>query len=188
MTIAAIEYDSDGHVCRIVRKRGPARDILTVLAEGHRLDEEDVNWCKRDGIHYANEVGSWTGRIYLGQLMNGVRHRLWAAEDMTFSRNNSDEMLSADEIRELGYDLDQTSPKPRLSPYTFYEGSTYWCKRCDDNLPDLDHCEHVYWCGTCGCLLDKRDEACEHYCACCEVELHQGDCDACYAPPAVEAV
>lgn len=160
--------------------------LLKVVDHGHRLSEEDVNWCKRDQVYYQHDTGSWTGRVYLGRLMPGVRHRLWAAEDMTFSAANSDEMLSDDEISELGYDLDQDSPKPRLSPYTFYESPTYYCKRCDDHLPDTDHCDHVYWCGECGCLLDKRDEACEHYCRECEVQLHDGDCDACWSAPAVE--
>lgn len=179
-----IEFDTDGRPCRIVHKRGPARDVLTVLANGHRLDEEDVNYCRRDDMLYRNEVGSWAGRVYLSELVDGVRHRLWAAEDITFCRSGSDEMLSVSEISELGYELDQDSPKPRLSPYDWTEGSTYYCKRCDDNLPDQDHCEHVYWCGECGTLQDKKTERCEHYCAECECELHTGDCDACYGSEA----
>lgn len=191
MTIAAIEFDADGRPCRIIHMDAPAGPVLDrlldVVDKGHRLDEEDVNWCERDQCYYQNDVGSWTGRLYLGKLIDGVRHRLWARPDITFSTSSTDAPLTPEEVSALGYDLDTDSPKPSLAGYCMYDGATYYCERCDDNIPDMEHCEHVYWCGSCGCLLDKKIERCEHYCDRCECELHTGDCDRCFELPAEAA-
>lgn len=187
--IAAIEFDSNGRPCRIVRMDAPAGPVLDQLLEvvdrGHRLDEEDVNYSKRDECCYRHDVGSWMGRIYLSKLCDGLRHKMWAHPEATFCGVSSDEVLTEAEIVELGYDVYSDSPNPPLSRFFMTEGSTYYCERCDDNLPDQEPCDCVYWCNTCGMLLDKKSERCEHYCGDCEVELHYGDCDACFTSPVV---
>ena len=192
--IAYIEFDSRGKPCRIVRMRAPAGPVLDQMLEvvdrGHRLSEEDVNWSDRDQCSYRHEVGSWMGRIYLHQLCgDGPPHKIWLHPDASCSHASGDgEPLSDAEIEALGYEL-LTGDKPSLAPYALCEGSTYYCERCNDNLPDDDACEHVFWCNTCGMQWDKRSEAseCGHYCDECEVELHYGDCDRCRELPSEAA-
>jgi len=165
--ILALEYDSDGRLSRIVRAASAARTILDVLATGHRLDESDVNYCRRDDRYYRHEVGSWTGRVYLGQVMHGKRCKLWAREEATFSRaSDGDRMIFAEDIAALGYDL-VYGERPKL-PY-MEEGDCYWCEKCNDMLPKREPCDHVYWCDTCYELLSRKTERCEHYCDQCEL-------------------
>lgn len=179
MSLAAVEFDSKGKVCRIVRSSyAPNLSVLDILATGHRLRESDVNYCKRDDTLYINDVGGWTGRVYLGQLVAGARHRLWAREDITFSHNGrGGAMISAAEIAALGYDLDYDCiPEPILrAPYG--HSSCYYCERCDDMIPEREHCECVFWCDTCGVLQDKKTEACEHYCDQHELQLSHCEWD-----------
>ena len=134
MSLVAVEFDSDGRACRLIRTFGPQPEMLDILATGHRLDESDVNWCKRDQTYYVHETGSWTGRIYLSKLCgDGARHRLWVREFMTFSENGKgDEMISAARVAELGYDLDYSPEKPCWAPGGWSESRCYYCERCDE--------------------------------------------------------
>jgi len=170
MSLGAIEFDSDGRACRLVRAHLPEdQNILDVLATGHRMSESDVNWCNRDQTLYVHRVGGWTGRVYLGQLIQGVRHKLWARDDMTFSRaSGGGEMISAAEVKTLGYDL-VYGPKPIWAPDGWSGGAVHYCMGCDDNIPDRDHCfEHEYWCNDCGDFFQKRTDQCEHFCEGCD--------------------
>ncbi|MGE3483523.1 MAG: hypothetical protein AB7L09_02205 [Nitrospira sp.] len=173
--IAAIEWNTDGHVVRIVHVHDPDRPILDVLASGHSLSETDVDWSNRDQVHYRNEYGGWHGRVYLGKLAKGTRHRVWAAEFITFSSDRDNTMLSLDEARARGYDIDQSSPQPSLQQWSFRNGPVYWCERCYDFLPERDPCSCVYWCGICG-YQDRRSDQCVHFCDACEGYCI-GDCE-----------
>lgn len=194
--IAAIEFDSNGRPRRIVRMRStPARpvldELLAVVDRGHRLSEEDVNYCERDRCNYRHEVGSWTGRIYLHKLCgDGPPHRLWLHPEVTCSHASGEgEPLTQAQIEALGYEIMKDDEHPSLAPFSLCEGQTYYCEHCNDNLPEDEHCECVFWCNTCGMFWDKRTEAseCGHYCDECEVELHYGDCDRCFELPAEAA-
>jgi len=180
--IGAVEFDSDGRPCRIVRMHYPAGSVLDQLLQvadrGHRLSEGYIDYCKRDGCYYQHEAGSWTGRLYLGKLVDGARHRLWAHPDITFSRITNDDPLIESEIAELGYDLID-GPTPSLAEFWMTDGVTYYCERCEDSLPEGDPCECVFWCDACGAYWDRWSEPCEHYCGACQVELHTGHCDDC---------
>lgn len=178
--LIALEYDSENHLTRIVRGV-PADGILELLGRGQYLTESDVEWCRRDECYYANNVGSWTGRIYLGHLVGGARHRLVARNDATFSTARDDRMISVDEITELGYDLEQFEKCPNLKGIVINHAKCYYCDRCDDWIPERDPCECVYWCEECGDFFSKRHDQCEHYCGECEAERRDHYCDKHYA-------
>jgi len=176
MPLAAIEFDSDGRACRIVRAYLPeGQGVLDVLATGHRMSESDVDWCERDQTLYVHEVGGWTGRVYLGQLVQGVRRKLWAHESTTFCRaDGENEMISAADVAALGYDL-VYGPQPDWAPDGWSGGRVHYCQRCDDMIPDRDHCfDHEYWCDDCGDFFQKKHDQCEHYCHVCEIEKTDG--------------
>ena len=172
MSLAAIEFDTDGRACRLVRAHLPeGQGILDVLATGHRMSESDVNWCERDQTLYVHEVGAWTGRLYLCGLVGSVRHKLWVREDITFSNaGDSSEMISFDDVKALGYDI-VYGPKPKWAPDGWSGGAVHYCMKCDDMIPDQDHCfEHEYWCDDCCDFFQKKHDQCEHFCDVCEGE------------------
>lgn len=169
--ILAVEFDGSDKLCRIVRTSGTSPGVLDVLATGHRLVEVDVDWCDRDQCYYQHDSGSWTGRVYLSPLVDGIRHRLWAKPEATFSRaDGKGEMISAAEVEALGYDLDY-GDRPDLKALDMSYGTVHWCERCDDMIPDSDHCfDHEYWCDECGDFYQKKGGAtgqCEHFCEEC---------------------
>ena len=179
--IAAVEINTDGKICRIVRLLDPARPVLEVIATGHRFSESDVAWCRRDARYYSRWSSSWTGRLYLNKLVDGVRHRLLLASIVTCSTSIRDAPLSPAEISKLGYDVEDQEERIRLSSLTRNFGevgytSTYWCGQCNDCLPEDAPCDCVYWCDDCGEHLDKL-RPCEHYCEGCESGPCYNDCD-----------
>lgn len=178
MSLAAIEVDSDGRICRYLRTSYKRPEVLDILATGHTFDEFDADFCRRDETIYSHQSGGHTGRVYLSKLVSSARHRLWARDDMTFSTACSDEMISAADIAELGYDLEQSEKPPadlKAQLRDVSHGTVHYCQGCDDMIPDSDHCfEHEYWCDDCGDFFQKAADQCEHYCHVCEVEKNDG--------------
>lgn len=168
--IVSVEYDTNNRPCRIIRTTREIPPLLDILATGHRLDESDVNWCKRDKTLYVHDVGCWTGRIYLAQLCHGLRHRLWVREGLTFCGTGKGlDMISTKEVTKLGYDLEQ-GPYDNSWRKNSVWGRCYYCERCDDMIPEKDHCECVYWCDDCCEFLDRNNNTCEHFCNACDAQ------------------
>ena len=167
--LALVEWDSDGKVCRILSEtlippKGNVLDDLVVkMDRPHRLNQYDIDWCKRDDAYYGHFSGCWTGRAYLNRHVPGYRSKLWLADGIQCCGDGDDDRLLSDtEIAELGYDVVELAGTPEDLSQTCEETSCYWCSVCEDMLPQNDHCEHQRWCDACGVLLTVEDDPCAH--------------------------
>jgi hypothetical protein len=167
-----VEWGSDGKVHRLIHEipyddthQNIADRIVNKLTRPHRLDQWDVEWCKRDECYYVNESGGWSGRVYLNQMAGEHRCSFWAADHIEFCRATlRHEELTPAEISELGYDRVQLDKPPEDLAQTCEEEMCYWCSICEDMFPLNGNCAHQHWCDRCGTLITPDDAPCGEEC------------------------
>lgn len=134
---------------------------------GHSLCCFDFDWCRRYGMLYQHMSGCGGDiRAVLGCLANPTEPpswEFWAAPGLPLYRAGKSwrrpiRVRNQVEMIDHGY---RPLRQPRLltawdgtksrNPFDAAEhDSTVYCRRCKDDLPSDNVCEHLYWCDDCG--------------------------------------